>query len=313
MNKFISVVVCTYNRAGLLRSCLEPLTAQTLAREKFEVLVIDNNSTDDTSQVANEFAAKNSHFRVIAEPEQGLSHARNRGWKEAEGQFVAYIDDDARARTDWLSQMYGFVERNPDVEAFGGPFEAFFEMELPVWFPPEYGSWSLGERERPIKVGEEYINGTNMAFRKSLLQSLGGFKTSLGMTGERISYGEETRLLIDLAERGIPVYYLPQMRVSHLVADYKMSLRWLLFSSYASGRCSAETLNQQRSLGAHFCGLGVGTVKMVVQLIGSDKVPFKRKLYYALNGLCWEIGSFVGYLSPSGKHPVLRAPRFYRT
>ncbi len=301
MKKVISVIVCTYNRSRLLSSCLESLTAQTLDREKYEVLVIDNNSTDATLQVATEYAAKNSHFTVVAEPTQGLSHARNRGWKEAAGQFVAYIDDDAKAHPDWLAQMHAFIERNPHVEAFGGPFEAFFEAELPQWFPPEYGRWSLGDRERPIRVGEEFINGTNMVFRKGLLESLGGFKVTLGMTGRRLSYGEETRLLVDLAERGIPVYYLPGMQVAHLVAHYKANLGWLLMSAYASGRCSAETLNKQRTLGAHCFGLCVGAAKMMVGLLGAGRMPFRRRLYYALSGFCGELGAFAGYVAARGR------------
>lgn len=303
MEKLISVVVCTYNRARLLRSCLQSLTEQTLDRKQYEVLIIDNNSTDATLQVANEYAANNPHFRVVAEPEQGLSHARNRGWKEAVGKYIAYIDDDARAHADWLMHMFEFAGRKPAVEAFGGPFEAFFDEAPPQWFPPEYGCWSLGDQERPIKEGEEFINGTNMVFHRSILESLGGFNASLGMNGDRVSYGEETRLLVDIAKRGIPIYYLPCMRVTHLVAHYKTRLRWLLFSSYASGRCAVVTFNQTRTLGSHFFGLGVGGAKMIVLLIGShNNAPFKRKLYFALRGLSGELGAFASYLFPAKKN-----------
>ena len=86
MKKVATVVVCTYNRAHLLRSCLESLLAQTLDQGQFEVLVVDNNSTDATSQIVNEYTAKYSHFVAVAERQQGLSYARNRGWKEADGE-----------------------------------------------------------------------------------------------------------------------------------------------------------------------------------------------------------------------------------
>ena len=151
--------------------------------------------------------------------------------------------------------MSDFIERHPDVMVFGGPFDAFPETDLPDWFPLEYGSWSLGDQERPVMIGEEFINGTDMVFHKSQLESLGGFKCSLGMSGEQISYGEETRLQVDIAARGLPVYYLPGMRVDHLVPKYKTNLKWLLSSAFASGRCSAETLNRQRTFGAHLYGL----------------------------------------------------------
>jgi len=90
----ISVIVCTYNRAELLRELLPTLCEQTVAFTQYEVIVIDNGSTDHTKTVAAVFAARYPQVRYCYEPRQGLSHARNRGWQEAKGDYVAYIDDD---------------------------------------------------------------------------------------------------------------------------------------------------------------------------------------------------------------------------
>lgn len=300
MGKLISVVVCTCNRAALLRVCLDSLAQQTLDSHKYEVLVVDNNSCDETLDVVSEYLKGSNCFRVVREPGQGLSHARNRGWKDAVGQFVAYIDDDAKADPDWLAQMVLFIIDNPDVEVFGGPFRAFYQQAPPAWFPPDYGSWSLGDRARKIEPGKEFINGTNMVFTRRLLESMGGFRTSLGMKGQQLSYGEETRLLLDIADRQIPIFFFPEMRVSHLVAEYKMSLEWLLLSAYASGRCSGETLNLERTLFSHLRGLFVGLAKMLTNMLALGRGPLKRRLYCALSGLCWEVGAIVEY-SYSGK------------
>ncbi|MGD8380729.1 MAG: glycosyltransferase, partial [Syntrophobacterales bacterium] len=93
----ISVIVCTYNRAELLGGTLRTLCHQTLDTSEYEVIVVDNNSTDNTREVVDEFCRRSSNVRYCFEPQQGLSHARNQGLQEAKGKYVAYIDDDARA------------------------------------------------------------------------------------------------------------------------------------------------------------------------------------------------------------------------
>jgi len=296
MNVYISVVVCTYNRAHILLGCLESLAAQTLDSKLFEVIVVDNGSMDNTKEVAETFVGKFSRFKIVSEPQQGHSFARNRGWREAMNPFVAYIDDDARACPDWLVEMVNSIERNPGVEAFGGPFDAFSEEGLPDWFPPECGSWSLGETERPIRDGVEFINGTNMIFSRKILETVGGFNVSLGGAKGKIFYGEDTRLIVDLLERGVCVYYVPSIKVHHMVANVKISLRWLLYSSYCHGRCSAGTFNLRRTWQGSLLGIVVGLMKMVLIFFRPGRIPIKRRVYYSLSGLCAEWGALVSYL-----------------
>ncbi len=110
--KKISIVICTYNRADLLKDCLASLTEQNASTDQFEVLTINNNSTDHTVRVGTEFSASYAHYRLITEEEQGLSRARNRGYKEAEADWLLYLDDDAIfpenlvERALWLIEHY---------------------------------------------------------------------------------------------------------------------------------------------------------------------------------------------------------------
>jgi glycosyltransferase involved in cell wall biosynthesis len=300
MNPIVSVVVCTFNRARLLSACLESLAVQTLTGNAYEVIVVDNNSTDSTPQIAKEFANKYPNFRVVAEPLQGLSQARNRGWREAHGRFVAYIDDDAKACDDWLSKILSFVERHPDITVFGGPYDAHAEVELPPWFPPGYGTLDLGDQERPITIGREFVSGTNMVFRRDLLKAFGGFNTGLGMVGRKVSYGEETRLFQEVAMRGVPVFYVPTVKVSHLIADYKITLGWLLYSAYRNGCCSAETFRQGRTLRSHLYGVTGELLKAFPRFIRGVRLPFKRNFYLSFAGFCAEMGALVEY--SSGKY-----------
>jgi GT2 family glycosyltransferase len=145
-------------------------------------------------------------------------------------------------------------------------------------------------------IGQEWINGPNMVFKRTLLSSLGGFNPALGMSGKRISYGEETRLLLELSKKNIPVYYAPDMKVYHLVPDYKMSLRWLLASFYFVGRCSSDTFGRKRSLRSHLVGLVKNVLFAVRKMVVMKKMPLKRRLYYSLSNFLLEYGAMVEYI-----------------
>lgn len=298
MNKpLISVIVCTYNRADLLPGCLESLAEQSTDKRLYEVIVVDNNSTDATQEIARSFTAEHPNFSVVSESAQGLSHARNRGWREARGEYVAYVDDDAVACPDWVEQMHSFILRRPDAGAFGGPYDAFSTVPVPDWFPLEYGRLDLGDEERPLKIGVEWINGTNMVFRRDLLAECGGFNPELGMLGERVSYGEETRLQMDLASKGIAVHYVPAMKVRHQVAAYKLKLWWLLKSSFSVGQTLATSQDMRRSLFYHCCLVGYALLSGLMKFL-TMRVPFfKRRLLYSLSPLSTEMGAFWERLS----------------
>lgn len=293
----LTVVVCTFNRAALLASCLQSLVEQTADKGTFEVLVVDNNSTDATAVAAAAFADAIRHFRVVSEPQQGLSNARNRGWKQARGSYVAYLDDDAVANHDWICCICSFVEKWPHISIFGGPYDAFSLVPRPRWFPPEYGCLDLGTVERPIKLGQEWITGSNMIFRKDLFQNLGGFDPMLGMQGARVAYGEEINLLLFMHEKGVQIYYAPSVRVRHLIRADKMQLRYLLRSAYLVGRNHSLTFNCKRSLAELLISLTVALEKACFSLVTTGRVPFKRKLYYALSPLFGEIGALAEYFS----------------
>lgn len=232
----VSVVLCTYNRADLLPGCLESLAAQTADRGAFEVIVVDNNSTDATREIADAFAAREPGFRVVAETAQGLSHARNRGWKEAAAPYVAYIDDDARAEPDWVARALRVIrDQAPDV--FGGPIYPFYLTEKPDWYKDEYGTRLTATEPRLLRE-KEYISGSNLFVRRDLLAGQGGFNPDLGMKGLAQGYGEETAFLIHARRVGAAktVFYDPDLRVRHLVPARKMRIGHMLRAALNVGR-----------------------------------------------------------------------------
>jgi glucosyl-dolichyl phosphate glucuronosyltransferase len=231
----ISVVVCTRNRAELLRGVLDDLRAQTLPATRYEVLIVDNGSTDHTRRVVEE-VAHDGRFRHVEEPVLGLSHARNRGWREARGAYVAYTDDDCRVPPGWLAVAAEVIgEHRPHL--LGGPIEPFFDSPPPPWFRPAYLTRSRGDQARRLSPGENLWGG-NLFVGRELLAELGGFPTGLGMVGRRIAYGEETALqhrLYEVHPEAVS-YYDPRLGLRHLERPEKLRARWLLRRFVAKGR-----------------------------------------------------------------------------
>jgi len=294
----ISVVICTYNRSELLSKCLLSLAEQSLGKELYEVIVADNNSSDDTCQIVEEHARKEPNIRICCEKKRGANHTRNTGVGLAAGEYIAFIDDDAVAYPDWLSNIHDYICQHREVVVFGGPYDSYSLVPTPEWFPPEYGMLFLGDNERPVKIGTEWIAGTNLIVKKDAFLSVGGFHGKLGSVENGVFYyGEETRLLIDLSERGFSVYYVPSVKVKHLIRSDKMSLKWLLFSAYTIGRRYELTFNVNKSLLSHIVSLVNELGSAICQMLRPVNMSFKRRLYYSLYNLYYEAGALVEHVS----------------
>ena len=291
----LSVIVCTYNRSFWMRNCLESLVEQCRDESRVEVLIVDNNSTDDTRTVAEEYTARLPNFRYLLEQVQGLSHGRNRGYREARGELVAYIDDDARAHPDWVISIIRFFEIHPQVTGVGGPYNAFSTVSIPDWFPSEYGRRSLGSETRAIR-DNEWISGTNMIFRKQALEEIGGFDTGLGMAGNKISYGEETNLVRRMRANGMQIYYCPTIVVDHVIMPYKLSLRWLLQSNYSNGKDGVKTFEYKGNAITYLPALIRGLLLVPVKFFTCNERYFKTRIYRSVSQLYWQLGFFVKLL-----------------
>ena len=170
-NELITVVICTYNRAELARQSITSVLEQDFPKSEYELLIVDNHSTDHTGAMAQEFCEGYPNVRYFLETNIGLSHARNRGWQEARGEYIAYIDDDCKVPFGWLSAASRVIEQVHPA-AFGGPYYAFYNSPKPAWFKDEYGSHVQGNVARLLHAGE-YLDGGNMFLQANILKSLG--------------------------------------------------------------------------------------------------------------------------------------------
>ena len=234
-----TVVVPTHNRATLLRGALESLARQTLARERFEVVVVDNASGDDTAEVAvRALAAGALEGRCVREEALGLNHARNRGIAEARGGIIAFLDDDARAGPGWLEALLDALS-GAEADAAGGRIDLEWESPAPAWIHRNHegllAGFDLG-RERRRVDRYPFLIGTNLAVRAATLDRLGGFHPDLDRRGGSLLSAGDTELCRRIVDSGGTLLYEPRAVVRHLVPAERVTLRFLVRRSFDQGR-----------------------------------------------------------------------------
>ncbi len=286
----LSIIVCTYNRAAILLECMESLAGQSVDPDNYEVLIIDNNSTDETRASAVHFISENKNFMLFSEPIQGLSHARNRGWRESRTEWIAYIDDDAKAPRNFVEQILSVIDRH-DFDCFGGRYVPWYKYGKPPWYKDEYGSSALDQTRAGI-LEKGYLSGGVMVIKKSVLVHFGGFPHFLGMKGDVISYGEETYLQTKLRGSGYRIGYDPDLVIEHLVPAYKMRVGWFLFSAFSRGKVSWTSVGKHATLNNFY-----GLFKIMFYDAARTLVPCTTKLlrddYYWENWIIDVVGPQV--------------------
>jgi glycosyltransferase involved in cell wall biosynthesis len=249
-NPELSVIICTYNRARLLGDCLKSLLKQTLSHDRYEILVIDNNSSDATASLVISYVGAHPHLRYLFEADQGLSFARNRGCRESRGIYVAYIDDDATASSQWCEGILRcFAEVTPTPVAVGGPILPRLCCNPPFWYTPALETRSWGETSHFLDdfTGTFGFSGSNMAFKKDVLLHYNGFDTTLGMRGDRVGMGEESDLFFRIGKEAPFFWYDPQLKVYHLVAPSQLAISSRIHRTFLAGR-SRRKIEQEREL-----------------------------------------------------------------
>jgi GT2 family glycosyltransferase len=220
----VSVAICTYNRAASLAATLESAVVQRDPGAAWELIVVDNNSTDETRRVIEAYAGR-LPFRGLREPRQGLSHARNRALAEFRGDLIAFADDDVTLDPGWIAAYAGAASRHPDAGYFGGPILPQWPAGRPRWVRDEslpliagvVGHYDLGGDEHPYAQGEPQPFGANFALRRRLVATVGTFKPELGVIGSTPGRGEETDYFLRARACGFAGWYVPGASCGHRV------------------------------------------------------------------------------------------------
>lgn len=231
----ITVAICTYNRADFLNNLLKHLLPQIRSYNNVELLIVNNNSSDNTGDVANTYARLYSQVKVHCCHVQGLSYARNLALQEAQGEWIGYLDDDAYPENDWLSQAIRIVNSG-EYDAFGGVYYPWYKDGKKKWFEDSFESnsnWIDVKEEGRLRKG--YFSGGNCFIKKRELLNVGGFPSSLGMSGKAIGYGEETYVQRLMALKGARLGFSSQLVIYHYTPLSKQTIRWACIRHFKYG------------------------------------------------------------------------------
>lgn len=240
MNKKLSIAICTHNRLALLDEAMQSIL-QSPAANQVEVLLIDNCSVDGTAEYAEKLALENEGVRYFKEEKLGLSNARNRAVQECATEYIGFVDDDARIPKGGLERMLQIInEHKPDV--FGGPIYPYYRSQKPDWFKDSYEV--RRHQEKTGWTSAIRYSGSNLFMKADLFRQVGLFETTLGMSGNKVAYGEETEWLMRAKALDVKFYYDIQLIIEHLVPEAKMNVLFFLLSNYRSGK-NGEQMNPQ--------------------------------------------------------------------
>ena len=265
-----TLAICTYNRARSLERTLRSLeeALEASGDHKWEILVIDNNSTDDTASVCSSHSSL-LPLRHVFEARQGLSHARNRALAESTGELLVFTDDDVVVDRKWLAQYATCRTRFPDAGFFGGKIKPLWSRPPPAWLKDQNMAlfsgllvhYDIGTEDRWLESDDPTPFGASFAVTKDLSDLVGQFRPDLGVKGAVPGRGEEADYLARAGSAGFRGAYLASAVCYHPVDRRRLSLRYL-----------------------YLYGVQKGIAEIRMRRAGS-RGSVKREIVYALRGL----------------------------
>lgn len=245
----ISVIICTYNRDKFIYRTLEHIAGNDFPTDNYEIILIDNNSTDRTAAECQRFSDcfPDVNFHCFTETQQGLSFARNRGIKEAQGDILLFIDDDAFMQKSYLYSLNNYLKQYPDAVAFGGRITPFYESgKIPEWMSKWTYSW-VSAIDKGTNVclfeGNSYPIGANMGFRRESIPPE-GFNTALGRNKGNLMGGEEKDIFNRMKALNARIYYFPNIEVLHVIPEKRTTREYIKQMALGIGKSERiRTLN----------------------------------------------------------------------
>jgi glycosyltransferase involved in cell wall biosynthesis len=255
----ISVVICTYNRCKTLAAAIDSVVIQAMPESlAWEILVVDNNSTDQTRQAVEALQRQYpERIRYVFEPEQGVSHARNTGVREARGEIVAFIDDDETAHPKWLEILTANLH-DGQWSGAGGRIVSRSDFSVPSWLSMTswFASGPLALFDSGSQAGQlhEPPFSANMAYRKEVFDKYGLFRTDLGRTGNNLISNEDTEFGRRVMGSGLRLRYEPSALTYHPVEEIRLRRSYFLNWWFNKGRSDVREFGNQPN-GMRFLGI----------------------------------------------------------
>ncbi len=265
-----SVIICTYNREGYLPLCLEHLKRQTAPLNSFEIVIVNNNSTDNTDSICLAFQQENPQLNIkyVIETNPGLSNARNRGIHESKGEILCFLDDDGFAYPDYIKNLLEELEKNKAIQAFGGRIVPRYEKQKPKWLTkwlmPLLSVLDKGNEVCLFK-GRDYPIGANMGFKRSIIPKVGTFRNDLGRKGTELLGGEEKDFFLNVKKRNISIYYLPNVVIDHIIPEQRLRVEYIKRMANGIG-CSEKIRTKNKNIYVYSMALVAELIKWLATL-----------------------------------------------
>lgn len=249
----IAGIICTHNREKYLAGAIDSLLQQDLDKNNYEVIVVDNASTDSTAEICQKYSS-HPNFKYVYESTLGLSVARNAGAKSTTATILAYLDDDAEASTQWLRVLTEAYQNNSQLAIAGGKVELKLPgnyENLPNWISEglsgALGFYNLGNEIIYITEPGLTPRGLNYSIKKDFLEDIGGFDANFGRVGTRLISNEELVMTELALEKGRQVAYIPEAEVLHNVQPERLKRDWFLRRSWWQGVSEYQREAQKKS------------------------------------------------------------------
>jgi glucosyl-dolichyl phosphate glucuronosyltransferase len=287
MQPDISIVICTYNRQKFIGECLACLAKQTLPVQKWEAIIIDNNSTDDTAAIVKTFIDQHSGlpFRYVYENNKGLSFARNRGIAEASSSLICFIDDDAEAVPEFAATILSFMETHPEASGAGGRvLPKYSESSEPAWMNKYLAGFiglvDHGEPARIFTGKMKYPIGCNMTYRKQILIDAGGFNNQLTFRGD------DKHIYYAVKKINDRVYYLHNALVYHNIDASRLAFdnfKKLFLKTGNEEKIRIAHENGKMEMAAklleYFVKLGVSFILWMIFILKGQEIKGRYTMY----------------------------------
>ena len=205
-----SIIVATHNRAENLRTLLQSLESQDPPGSEWEVIIVDNDSSDHTKEISQTFQTKTGNFHYLVEKRRGKSHALNAGIRIAQGDLVVFTDDDCIPEVGWLRSVISEFASDPSLSVLGGRVELYCKHDRPVTLRTYRDRILFSSTDQLFSL----VAGCNMAIRKTVFDVVGGFDPVLG-PGTKMAAAEDAELLYRIFDRGFKIAYSPDVLVYH--------------------------------------------------------------------------------------------------
>lgn len=320
-----TILICTFNRAGLLADTLRSLAGMKVdPRLRWEVLVVDNNSSDNTRAVTEQSAASfPAPVRWLFEGRQGKSHALNTGIHAAAGDVIVFTDDDVQVAPDWLEAGVRPLLERTDIDYTGGPVHPLWESQPPAWINGRPGIlWGpialvdYGPEPFIFEDRQRIAMGVNMAVRHSLISRVGGFHPDLERSGTSLMGQGQAEFFFRTRAAGVRGLYLPGMKLNHHVPASRMTRnyyrRWWYWKGVARARMQAlhpiSELGVDLRTAPHIAGVprfmwGSAVRDVMGWLSATARGNAARQAEHEMM-----LAYFVGYASNGGRKRALAVP-----